>query len=235
MSKGVLYLIPSFLSETSFENVFPEFNKNVILKLDEFIVEELKTARRFLRKIGYKKYFDEVEFHVLNEHTEETEVEGFLNSLMTGENVGLLSEAGIPCIADPGAEVVRIAQQVNVKVVPLVGPSSIFLALMASGFNGQNFIFHGYLPVDKRERKRKLLELEQNSGRSDQTQIFIETPYRNNQMFQSIIKVCNPETLLCTATNITGSDERIVTKTVKDWRKTNLNIHKQPTVFLIYH
>ena len=203
--------------------------------MDEFIVEELKTARRFLRKIGYKKDFDEVVFHLLNEHTEETEVEGFLDSLKAGKNVGLLSEAGTPCIADPGAEIVRIAQQRNIKVVPLIGPSSIYLALMASGFNGQNFIFHGYLPVDKRERKRKLLELEQNAGKLGQTQIFIETPYRNNQMLQSIIEVCNPEVLLCVATNITGSDESIVSKRVKDWRKTNLNIHKQPTVFLLYH
>ncbi len=235
MNKGVLYLIPSFLSETDFENVFPELNRKITLNLDEFIVEELKTARRFLRKIGYMKDFDEVVFHLLNEHTEETELEGFLNNLMAGNNVGLLSEAGTPCIADPGAEIVRIAQQRNIKVVPLIGPSSIYLALMASGFNGQNFIFHGYLPVDKRERKRKLLELEQNAGKLGQTQIFIETPYRNNQMFQSIIEVCNPESLLCVATNVTGSNERITSKTIKDWRKTNLNIHKQPTVFLIYH
>lgn len=235
MNKGVLYLIPSFLSETDFENVFPELNRKITLNLDEFIVEELKTARRFLRKIGYKKDFDEVVFHLLNEHTEETEVEGFLDSLKAGKNVGLLSEAGTPCIADPGAEIVRIAQQRNIKVVPLIGPSSIYLALMASGFNGQNFIFHGYLPVDKRDRKRKLLELERNAGKLGQTQIFIETPYRNNQMLQSIIEVCNPETLFCVATNITGTDESIVSKRVKDWRKTNLNIHKQPTVFLLYH
>ncbi len=235
MKKGVLYLIPSFLSETEYDNVFPVFNREIILTLDEFIVEELRTARRFLRKIGYKKDFDKTQFHILNEHTDLTVIEKYLKNITSGKDLGLLSEAGTPCIADPGAEIVRIAQQMNVQVVPLIGPSSIFLALMASGFNGQNFVFHGYLPIDKKERKKKIMEIEQNAKKYDQTQIFIETPYRNNQMFQGIIEACASETLLCIACNITGDDESIITKKVKDWRKTEPSLHKKPAVFLLYH
>ena len=235
MKKGVLYLIPSFLSETEYDKVFPTFNKEIILDLDEFIVEELRTARRFLRKIGYKKDFDEIKFHLLNEHTDVTFIDNYLESVIFGKDLGLLSEAGMPCIADPGAEIVIIAQQKNIQVIPLIGPSSIVLALMASGFNGQNFVFHGYLPIDKRERKKKLLELELNAKKNDQTQIFIETPYRNNQMFQSIVEVCAAETLLCVACNITGEDESIITKKIKDWRKTEPSLHKKPAVFLLYH
>ncbi|MCD4790813.1 MAG: SAM-dependent methyltransferase [Bacteroidales bacterium] len=234
MQKGKLFLIPSFLSDSSQSKVFPEWNTEIIYALNEFIVEEIKTARRFLRKIGYKNPFDEVEFHILNEHTDITQVQSYLNCINTGNSIGLLSEAGTPCIADPGAEIVRIAHQTNVQVIPLIGPSSIMLALMASGFNGQNFVFHGYLPIDKRERIKKLKELEHNAFKLNQTQIFIETPYRNNQMFRSIIDNCSAETLLCVACNITSGDEDILTKTIREWRKSIPDLHKKPVVFLIY-
>ncbi len=234
MQKGKLYLIPSFLSDSSQSKVFPEWNTEIIYSLDEFIVEEIKTARRFLRKIGYKNSFDEVKFHILNEHTDITQIQSYLNCINTGNSIGLLSEAGTPCIADPGAEIVKIAHQTNVQVIPLIGPSSIMLALMASGFNGQNFVFHGYLPIDKKGRKKKLKELEHNAFKLNQTQIFIETPYRNNQMFRSIIDNCSVETLLCVACNITSGDEDILTKTIREWQKSIPDLHKKPVVFLIY-
>jgi len=235
MKKGTLYLIPSFLSETNYENVFPNFNRKIIFRLDEFIVEELRTARRFLRKVGYTKDFNKTQFHILNEHTDLTEIEKYLKNIALGKNSGLLSEAGIPCVADPGAEIVRIAQEMNIRVIPLIGPSSIFLALMASGFNGQNFAFHGYLPIDKKDRKKKILEIEQYAKKHEQTQIFIETPYRNNQMLQSILEVCASDTLVCVASNITAENETIKTKRIKDWSKTIPNLHKSPAVFLMYH
>lgn len=234
MQKGKLYLIPSFLSDSSQSKVFPEWNAEIIYSLDEFIVEEIKTARRFLRKIGYKNPFDEVEFHILNEHTDITKIHSYLNCINTGNSIGLLSEAGTPCIADPGAEIVKIAHIANIQVIPLIGPSSIMLALMASGFNGQNFIFHGYLPIDKKERIKKLKKLEHNAFKLNQTQIFIETPYRNNQMFRSIIDNCSAETFLCVACNITSGDEDISTKTIREWRKSVPDLHKKPVVFLIY-
>jgi len=234
MAKGKLFLIPSFLSDSSPKNIFPDLNSEIILNLEEFIVEELKTARRFLRKIGYNKPFDDVTFHVLNEHTDNINIEPFLDSVNSGKDIGLLSEAGSPCIADPGSEIVRIAHNLNIQVVPLIGPSSILLALIASGFNGQNFIFHGYLPRDKRERENKIKDLERNAFRLNQTQIFMETPYRNIQMFNSIIQVCSSSTSLCIACNLTAEDEFISTKTIGSWKNITPDIHKKPAIFLLY-
>jgi 16S rRNA (cytidine1402-2'-O)-methyltransferase len=234
MKKGKLYLIPSFLSESPYTKVFPADNIKIIESLDEFIVEEIRTARRFLRKIGFIKSYDEVEFHILNEHTELSLVPEFLNNINIGKNIGLLSEAGTPCIADPGAEIVKSAHYKKIEVVPLIGPSSILLALMASGFNGQNFAFHGYLPIDKKERIRTLRVLEQNVYKLNQTQIFIETPYRNNQMLRSIIENCSKETLLCLACNITAQYEKINTKTIAEWKISIPDLHKKPVVFLIF-
>jgi len=232
---GKLYLIPSFLSETNTKENFPDVNLEFILKLDVFIVENLRTARRFLRKIGYDKNFDDVKFFELNKHTEQSEIKSFTVPLVQGQNVGLLSEAGTPCIADPGAEVVKITQALKIDVIPLAGPSSILLSLMASGFNGQQFVFHGYLPIDKKERHSKIKEMEHNAYKMDQTQIFIETPYRNNQLLQALLEACDGETLICIAVNISHiGTESIKTNSVNDWRKENVNLHKKPAVFLLY-
>jgi 16S rRNA (cytidine1402-2'-O)-methyltransferase len=197
-----------------------------------FIVEELRTARRFLRSAGYTQNFDEVRFFVLNEHTDSREIGTYLDNISEG-SIGLLSEAGVPCVADPGSAIVALAHRKNIPVVPLVGPSSILLALMASGLNGQNFCFNGYLPVDKKDRERKLKELEQQAIRQNQTQIFIETPYRNNHLLESILTVCNPSTRIGIAANITQDNAIHQTKTVTEWRKQRINLHKQNTVFII--
>jgi 16S rRNA (cytidine1402-2'-O)-methyltransferase len=177
-SKGKLYLIPSSLGNSKLNSIIPEYNSKIINRLDEFIVENIRTARRFLKKTGFKKSFDNITFYILDKHSDQTEILSYLNSIDKGKDIGLLSEAGTPCIADPGAEIVRMAHQKNIRVIPLVGPSSIFLALMASGFNGQNFVFHGYLPVKKYLKINKIKTLEKDAQQKNQTQIFIETPYR---------------------------------------------------------
>jgi 16S rRNA (cytidine1402-2'-O)-methyltransferase len=197
-----------------------------------FIVEELRTARRFLRSSGYTQNFDDVTFFVLNEHTDSREIETYLD-MISKDSIGLLSEAGVPCVADPGSEIVALAHRKNIPVVPLVGPSSILLALMASGLNGQNFCFNGYLPIDKKERERRLKDLEQLAIRENQTQIFIETPYRNNHLFESILNVCSPNTCIGIAANITQENAIHQTKTVSEWRKKPIDLHKQNAVFLI--
>ena len=233
-SKGKLYLIPSSLGNSKLNSIIPEYNSKIINRLDEFIVENIRTARRFLKKTGFKKSFDNITFHILDKHSDQTEILSYLNSIDKGKDIGLLSEAGTPCIADPGAEIVRMAHQKNIRVIPLVGPSSIFLALMASGFNGQNFVFHGYLPVKKYLKINKIKTLEKDAQQKNQTQIFIETPYRNKQLLDSIIETCNKETLLCIACDITLKNEFITTKTIAEWSKNLPEIHKRPTVFLLY-
>ncbi|MBE9480714.1 MAG: SAM-dependent methyltransferase [Bacteroidetes bacterium] len=233
-SKGKLYLIPSSLGNSKLNSIIPEYNSKIINRLDEFIVENIRTARRFLKKTGFKKSFDNITFYILDKHSDQTEILSYLNSIDKGKDIGLLSEAGTPCIADPGAEIVRMAHQKNIRVIPLVGPSSIFLALMASGFNGQNFIFHGYLPVKKYLKINKIKTLEKDAQQKNQTQIFIETPYRNKQLLDSIIETCNKETLLCIACDITLKNEFITTKTIAEWSKNLPEIHKRPTVFLLY-
>ncbi|MBI3503008.1 MAG: SAM-dependent methyltransferase [Bacteroidetes bacterium] len=241
MIKGVLYLIPVPISENEFsEYVYPSLEKTVNA-LDEFIVEDLKTARHSLRKIGYKRDFDKTTFHLLNEHAnlkarlpDGQGIEKFLSSAEKGKNIGLMSEAGMPAIADPGSEIVKLAHKKNIKVVPLYGQSSIFLALASSGLNGQNFCFHGYLPKSQNERKRKLKELERNISHNNQTQIFIETPYRNNHLLEDILSICSSEILLCIASDISGKDEMIITKSISEWRKEKFpDINKRPTVFLL--
>ena len=236
MEKGRVYLVPSFLSETNSKNNFPLVNNELIYSLNIFIVENLRTARRFLRKIGYKKDFGEVKFYELNKHTDSTKINNFLDPALKGENIGLISEAGTPCVADPGSEIVLLAHRLSIDIIPLVGPSSIILALMASGFNGQSFVFHGYLPIDKKQRSSRIKELENNAYKLQQTQIFIEAPYRNNQLFQSIIENCSGETLVCIAVDITNTEtEFIKTKNVKDWKKNKPpDLHKKPVVFLLY-
>lgn len=232
---GKLYLIPTPLG--SFESnhrVLPDYNKDIIFGLDTFIVEQVRTARRFLSSLKHPLKIDEMEFMELNKHTVESEVYSYLDCVNMGKSVGLLSEAGTPCIADPGALVVRIAHENAIEVVPLVGPNSIILSLMASGFNGQNFAFHGYLPIDKGQLSKKIKDIEQSVYRVDQTQIFIETPYRNNQLISTIISICSPKSKLCVATDLTLPSESIHTYTIAEWKKVKLDFHKKPSVFLIY-
>jgi len=234
MKNGALYLIPAPLSDEQVNDVIPEGTLKVIHSLDCFIAEELKTARRFLRKAGYARNFDEVSFMLFNEHSPQPSFEEFLGPVSEGKNVGLLSEAGCPCVADPGAAIVRLAHENGVQVKPLTGPSSIILSLMASGFNGQNFSFLGYLPVDKQSRSRRLKEIERLAAEKKQTQIFIETPYRNEQMFQAILQSCGDDTMLGLGVGLTGSSENIQVYSVRDWKKVKPALGKTPAVFMLY-
>ncbi len=234
MKKGKLYLIPTTIGETSIQKVLPSHNSDIINTIEYFIVEELRTARRFLKKAGIIKAIDELNFYTLNEHTKPEEIFNYLEMIEKGYNIGLLSEAGVPCIADPGAEIVKIAQEKNIDIIPLIGPSSILLSLMGSGFNGQNFAFLGYLPIDKKQRSDKLKDIERNIYQNNQTQIFIEAPYRNNQMIEAILNTCRNETMLCIACELTSDNEFIKTKSIASWKKTKFDFHKKNTVFLIY-
>lgn len=229
-----LYLIPVTLGDTTIEKVLPSHNKEIILGIKHFIVEDVRSARRFLKKVERNINIDELTFYTLNKHTSPEEISGYLKPLLGGESMGVISEAGCPAVADPGADVVAIAQRKNLKVVPLVGPSSIILSVMGSGFNGQSFAFHGYLPIDPNERIKRIKVLEQRIYSENQTQLFIETPYRNNKMMEDIVKNCRPQTKLCIAANITCEDEYIKTKTVKEWQGKLPDLSKIPCIFLIY-
>ena len=232
---GKLYLIPTTLGETeNLNRVIPDYNLHILRSLDVFIVEQLRTARRFLKKAGHPKAIDDLLFFELNKYTDENAISDYLQSAKNGESIGLISEAGTPCVADPGAAIVNLAHKNGIQVVPLVGPNSIILALMASGFNGQQFVFHGYLPVESNQLKNKIREIEINSRRFDQSQIFIETPYRNGKMLDSLLKNCKPQTLLCIATNISLESENIQTKSIAAWKNQTPDFHKKPTVFLLY-
>lgn len=234
--KGKLYLIPNSLGSDDLNAILPQGNFSVIRSIQTFIVEDLRTARRFLSKAGYSGKIDELEFLVLNEHTKSNEISDYLEIVKQGKDIGLLSDAGVPCIADPGADIVALAQNQDIQVVPLVGPSSILMSLMASGFNGQNFAFVGYLPREQSQRNKRIKELENRVYSEDQTQLFIETPYRNNQMLESLLSQCNPETKVCVACDISLETEYIVTHKVKDWKKSKPkpDLHKRNTLFLIY-
>lgn len=234
METPTLYLIPVTMGDTPIDKVLPKYNTEIINSLSFFIVENIRTARRFLKKCNPEIDIDALTFYELNKRTLSKDIAAFLNPMRTGESIGVISEAGCPAIADPGADVVAIAQKENYKVVPLVGPSSILMSLMASGFNGQSFTFHGYLPIEANERIRELKELENRIYRNNQTQIFIETPYRNNKMAEDILENCKPQTKLCIAMNITCDNETIITKKVGAWRGKLPDMHKQPCVFLIY-
>ncbi len=234
MNNPILYLIPVLLDETSIEQVIPAFNIQLVSDLKFFIVENIRTARRFLKKCNPDININSLTFFELNKHTYKKEISGFLDPMKTGNSVGVMSEAGCPGVADPGADVVAVAQQKGYKVVPLVGPSSIIMAIMASGFNGQSFSFHGYLPIDSNERINKIKQLDARSYSENQTQIFIETPYRNNKLAEDILQHCKPKTKLCIASNITSENELIVTKSIKDWKGNLPDLNKKPTVFLLY-
>ncbi|MEI6682422.1 MAG: SAM-dependent methyltransferase [Bacteroidota bacterium] len=235
VNKGKLYLIPSPLAEGPVEMVIPEGTLAVIRRLRYFIVEEIRTARRFLIKAGITCPVDELTFLVFNEHSDLANLNQFLAAAGEGLDIGLLSEAGVPCVADPGNLLVAAAHELGISVVPLTGPSSILLALMASGFNGQHFSFLGYLPSDKVLRVKKIREIERTVRERDQTQIFIETPYRNLQMLESLVSVCQENTRLCIACDVTGANEFIATKTIGAWKKAKPDINKRPAIFLLYY
>ncbi|MEE2699925.1 MAG: SAM-dependent methyltransferase [Bacteroidota bacterium] len=233
MAKGKLYLIPSLLGDIESTNFFPILIVNHIKDINIFIVENVRSARRFIKKVDKQKEIDDCTFYTYGKHDEINLEADFLPHILKGEDVGIISEAGLPCIADPGSAIVEYAHDFNIDVVPLVGPSSIFLALMASGLNGQNFVFHGYLPIDKKERERKIKQMENQSRKLNQTQIFMETPYRNHQLLDSILKHCSKSARLCIATNITLPSEKINTMAIEEWKQMHFNIHKKPTIFLL--
>ena len=229
-----LYLLPVLLGDTPVEQVLPPYNKEIILGIRHFIVEDVRSARRFLKKVDRDIDIDSLTFYPLNKHTNPAVISTYLEPLGRGLATGVISEAGCPAVADPGADVVALAQRKGLKVVPLVGPSSIILSVMGSGFNGQSFAFHGYLPIEPDERLKRLKQLEARVYAEDQTQLFIETPYRNNKMMDDILKACRPQTHLCIAANITCADELIRTKTCKEWKGHLPDLSKVPCIFLIY-
>ena len=229
-----LYLIPNLLGDTPVEQVLPPYNHEIIMGIRHFIVEDVRTARRFLKLVDRSIDIDQLTFYTLNKHTNPEEVASMLRPLEEGSPMGVISEAGCPAVADPGADVVAIAQRKGLQVIPLVGPSSIILAVMGSGFNGQSFAFNGYLPIEPDERIKTLKRLEQRAYTENQTQLFIETPYRNAKMMADILKACRPQTHLCIAAGLTTQDEYIKTRTVKEWNGHLPQLEKIPCIFLIY-
>lgn len=233
MEKGKLYLIPSPLGENDPSEVIPAPVLSSLAGFRTFIVEEVRTARRYLSRAGLKGKIDSLEFYELNEHTDNATIEGYIRLFDNGNNVALISEAGLPAVADPGAQIVALAHRCGIEVVPAVGPSSLMLALMSSGLNGQSFAFCGYLPAKTDERRAKLRNIEKLSANIHQTQIFIETPYRNDGMFADLLSVCNGRTRLCVAANITMPDAYIRTMTIAQWKQSPVTIGKRPCVFLL--
>lgn len=232
---GKLFLIPTTLGDNEPLEVLPIAVKKVIEEIDHFVVENEKSARRFIKKISPRKSQSSLQISVLDKYTDDLESQSYLDICEQGKNVGLISEAGVPAVADPGASIVALAHKKNIKVIPLVGPSSIIMALMASGLNGQNFAFNGYLPIDKAERRKSILQLEKLSYEKDQSQIFIETPYRNDKMFSDLLSTLGPLTFLCLAVDITLSSEYIRTATVKEWKAQKMpSLHKRPAIFIIH-
>lgn len=230
MSQSLIYLIPSQLNETGLQAI-PSYVLDAAKSCEVFFVENERSARRFLKKIWKEMIIDNYEWQVMNNSAETASA--FRKKIKEGKTIGIISEAGCPGVADPGQELIRIANEMNVKVKPLVGPSSILLALMASGMNGQQFYFHGYLPVKDFERNKALKELEAESAKKNSTQIFIETPYRNNQLLEAVCKNCKPSTKLCLAVDLTGETEWIKTRSIEEWKKEKTDIHKRPAIFLI--
>ncbi len=231
--RGRLFLIPSPLGENDPAEVIPAPVLKSLEGFRTFVVEEVRTARRYLSKAGMKGHIGELEFHELNEHTEQAEIEGYIRLFDNGNDVALISEAGLPAVADPGAQLVALAHRNGIEVIPAVGPSSLMLALMASGLNGQSFAFCGYIPAKTDERRSRLKTLEKVSGQLHQTQILIETPYRNDSLFADILAVCSPSVKVCVAANITMPDAYIRTMSVSQWKKQGIVIGKRPCVFLI--
>ena len=230
---GKLYLIPSTIGDAGIEKVIPGYISELINTLRIYIVENERTARRTLIKMGIKTAIDKLEFLILDKHTDQADIPSYLARIRE-EDAGLLSEAGAPAIADPGSDIIRQAHDSHIEVIPLVGPSSILLAMMASGMNGQNFAFVGYLPVKSHDRIRRIRILEQRSKTENQSQIFIETPYRNNQMLQDLLKTCSPDTRLCIACDLTSENGWVKTMSISAWKKQSPELHKLPSIYILH-
>ena len=229
-----LYLIPVTLGDTSIDQVLPSYNHDIIMGIRHFIVENIRSARRFLRQVDREFPIDDSEFYEMGKHADEHQFSQYLQALRDGKPMGVISEAGCPAVADPGADIVAIAQRQNLRVIPLVGPSSMIMAVMGSGLNGQSFAFNGYLPVDPQDRAKKLKALETRAWNEHQTQLFIETPYRNLKMFQTLLSTLRPQTRMCIAAGITTTEEYIHTHTIAEWKKIQLpDLSKVPAIFLI--
>ncbi len=231
--KSSLYLIPNLIGETEIKDVIPASVSEIVTKLKHFIVEDVRNARRFLKKLNKEIVIDDLMFYELNKHSNPKDISNYLNASLSGADIGMISEAGLPCIADPGNVIVKMAHEKGIRVVPLSGPSSIFMALMASGLNGQNFAFNGYIPIEASLRISNLKNLEHRSLKEKQSQIFMDTPFRNNKLFEDILLNLNPHTYLCVALNISCVDEMILTKTVAEWKKTKIDLNKKPCIFII--
>lgn len=233
MKQTKLYLIPSLLGNDDHTRVLPPYNLEVLQSVEIFVVENEKSARKFIKTVLPQRVQAELEIHILDKNTSDAELLELSKLLDRNQNIGIISEAGLPAVADPGARLVNIAHQKSVQVIPLVGPSSILMALMASGMNGQQFTFHGYLPIDKFERKKAIQKMESDSQKFHSAQIFMETPYRNNQLLEDLVKFCLPHTKICVACNITMPDEFILTQTAKEWSKKKTDFHKKPAIFIL--
>ena len=231
--KGILYLIPTPLSENTAHQFVTKYIADIIMRVDYYLVENIRTARRFLGSLDLGIDIESIQFELVDKHTSLEQIELLLEPLTAGCSAGVLSEAGCPGIADPGALIVTMAHQKNIDVEPLIGPSSIFMALMASGFNGQSFAFHGYLPIEKASRIQSIKTLEKTVMSNSQTQMFMETPYRNNKLFEDLLQHCHPQTKLCVASDITGKNQLIKTQKIQEWKSNVPNLHKIPTIFLI--
>lgn len=231
--KGSLYLIPNTLGDSSIESVIPASVSSIVKKLDHFIVENTRSCRRYIIRLGYEKPIDDIQFYEIGKHTKVRETKTYLDPCLSGKDMGLISEAGVPGVADPGAYITAMAHEKGIRVIPLTGPSSILLALMASGLNGQNFSFNGYLPVNNPDRSKKIAHLEMLASKYRQTQIFMETPFRNNKLFADILSSCQDRTMLCVACDVSLDTEFIRTKRIQDWKKERADLHRRPCIFII--
>lgn len=233
-TNGTLYLIPVMLGETAANEVLPAGVLRAVELIDDYIVENVKVARKFIKAMYPEKVQASLRLFELNKHTEEKEIKSFIQPLLEGRNMGLMSDAGCPGVADPGAVIVALAHERGIRVVPLVGPSSILLSLMGSGMNGQSFTFNGYLPIDKNDKRTMLKNLEKWSFERNQSQLFIETPYRNNQLMEEMVQSLHPNTLLCVACDLTLPTEIMLTKPIHFWKKHKIDLHKRPCIFILH-
>jgi len=234
MPKGKLYLIPTTISEDTQDIVITQQIKTVISNLDYFLVENVRTARRYISSLNLGLVIENLQFELLDKNTKDAELQRAVKPLFNGKDVGIISESGCPGIADPGAKAVEFAHKNGIQVIPLSGPSSILMALMASGFNGQSFVFHGYLPIDKKDRAYKIKEMESEALKKSQTQIFMDTPYRNEKLLGDLLALCNANTLLSIARDVTGAKEFVQTKSIKDWKNSKPDLNKIPVIFSLY-
>lgn len=230
---GKLYLIPNFLADDNPDSFLAQYVRESVHHLKHFIVETEKDARALIKRLQLATPQNELQLLLWNEHSNKSEVSSLLGTLENGMDAGIITDAGLPCVADPGSEVVALAHQKNIEVIPLPGASSILMALMASGMSGQSFTFHGYLPIDKIQRAKKIKELEADARKKNQSQIFMEAPYRNNQLLEDVVKNCDSNTRLCVAMNVSGANQMIKTRTIRQWQTTKVDLHKKPVIFIL--